>query len=59
MWAGQPPSGAVLRVLKDGVQLDSIPLSRAMTVFGRCEVLLHSSHIFSQMLLSESATKFC
>ena len=34
-WAAIPPSEAALQVRKDGRQIDFIPLTKAMTVFGR------------------------
>jgi len=35
VWAGKPPLGTVLHVMKEGKLIDSIPLLAAMTVFGR------------------------
>lgn len=34
-WAGIPPHGHALQVFKDSKMIDSIPLTKAMTVFGR------------------------
>ena len=39
-WAGPPPSGCSLEVFKGGQVVESLPLTKAATMLGRCVSLL-------------------
>ena len=54
-WAGQPPRGTSLQVLKDGVPVQDIPLLLPATVFGRSA--LHTCHLTLLLPIFHSRTR--
>lgn len=48
-WAGPPPNGCSLEVFKGGQVMESLPLTKAATMLGRCVSPLFARDSFTQL----------